>query len=161
MKFIYTIPLIAIIALAITSCSKTNNTPPPTTRVDTSKNLVADKRLVGNWDIVTDTVSYNGNNVLYHGSAGDYYKFTNYGNLYIAESLGNLVDTAIYTIASTTNQVGWVNLYTSINGQSTTVQSLSPPFTITHVDSTKLILTQNASTAAGVRYEQITFKKKK
>lgn len=161
MKIIYSILLMVFTALAIASCSKTNNTVPQTTKVDTSKNLTSDMSLVGNWSIVTDTIAFAGKNVMYHGSTNDYYKFTKYGNLYISETLDNLVDTAIYSISPINNQVGWLNLYTSINGLSTTSQSVTPPFVITHVDSAKLVLTQNASTSSGARYEQITFKKKK
>jgi hypothetical protein len=159
MKYIYTTSLLAIISIALSSCSKTKITPSTLGKVDTSTTLISDIRLVGNWAIVTDTISLAGNNVKYVGSGGDYYKFTKYGNLYIQEALDHLVDTAVYAISSTTNQVGWENLYTSINGSSTTQASVSPPFVITHVDSVKLVLTQNAQTTAGPRYEQITFKK--
>jgi hypothetical protein len=159
MKYIYTTTLIAIISIALLSCSKTKVTPSNPTKVDTSKTLINDIRLVGNWNIVTDTISLAGNNVKYIGSGGDYYKFTKYGNLYIQEALDHLVDTAIYAISSATNQVAWQNNFISINGSSTTQASGTPAFVITHVDSVKLVLTQNAQTTAGPRYEQITFKK--
>jgi hypothetical protein len=161
MKFIYTALFITISSITFFSCSKTKVNPSGPSKVDTSKTLISDTRLVGNWDIVTDTISLTGNSVKYAGSPGDYYKFTQYGNLYISEALDNLVDTAIYSVSSTTNQVAWQNLFVSINGSSTTIPSVSPPYVITHVDSTKLILTQNAQTATGPRYEQITFKKHK
>lgn len=161
MKVIYSFSVIAVISAAVFSCSKTKVTPSTLGKVDTSKALVSDIRLVGNWDIVTDTISFNGNNIMYHGSGGDYYKFTKYGNLFIAEALENLVDTAVYGVSSTTNQVAWTNLYTSINGSSTTQSSITPPYSITSVDTAKLILTQNTQTAAGPRYEQIIFKKAK
>jgi hypothetical protein len=117
--------------------------------------------LVGNWSIVTDTVSTSGTGIMYHGSAGDYYKFTKYGNLYIAESLENLVDTAIYNIVSINNSVQWTNLYTRVNGVTTTLVTTSAPFTIVNVDSANLVLSQNVQTASGPHYEQITFKKMK
>ena len=96
---------------------------------------------------------------MYHGVAGDYYKFTKYGNLYVNEGLNKLIDTAIYGITTTTNQVNWVNNYISVNGVVSINQSLSPPFVITKVDSANLILTSSVSTTAGPRYEQIVFKK--
>jgi hypothetical protein len=159
MKYIYITSLVSIISIALFSCAKTKVIPSNPTKVDTSTTLISDIRLVGNWSIVTDTISLAGNNVKYVGSAGDYYKFTKYGNLYIQEALDHLVDTAVYGISSTTNQVGWENLFVSINGSSTTQVSSTPSFVITHVDSVKLVLTQNAQTAAGPRYEQVTFKK--
>ena len=161
MKTIYSVSFIAIISAAVFSCSKSSVPPTTITKVDTSKTLISDIRLVGYWDIVTDTISYNGNTIMYKGSPGDYYKFTKYGNLYIAESLENLVDTAIYQISSTTNQVGWTNIYTRINGVATTQTSTTSPFVITSVDTAKMVLTQNAQTTAGPRYEQVTFKKHK
>jgi hypothetical protein len=161
MKYIYLLPLVAIVALIITSCSKSNVKPTTSTKVDTSKTLIEDIRLVGNWNILTDTISYQGSNIMYHGVAADHYIFTKYGNLYINEGLENFVDTAVYSIASITNSVSWINTYVSVNGVFTTTQSISLPYSITSVDTTSLVLTSNASTAQGLRYEQITFKKKK
>ena len=162
MKSLYLIAIVTVFGITIFSCSRPHVTPSPQTKLDTSKTLIADVRLVGNWSIVTDTISLGGvggNSIKYIGSPGDYYKFTKYGNLYIQEALDHLVDTAVYGISSTTNQVGWDNIYTSINGSSTTIVSVTPSFVITHVDSANLILTQNAQTTAGPRYEQIVFKK--
>lgn len=159
MKIIYIIAFIAVIGAAVSSCSKSKVTPNTSTKVDTSTTLIATKTLVGNWNIVTDTVSYNGNNVMYHGVATDYYKFTKYGNLYINEGLESYVDTGVYAISTINNQVAWVNSYSSVNGTVTRIQTYSPAYTITAVDTAKLILTSNASTNAGPRYEQIVFKK--
>jgi len=159
MKSIYTIPLIAAIAIIMSSCSKTKVTPVTTKKVDTSTTLVSNRELVGNWNIVTDTISYQGNNIMYHGTPADHYKFTRYGNLYINEGLQNLIDTAVYTISSITNQVAWVNNYFSVNGTVVPYQTSTPSYVITAVDSVKLVLTQNAATASGIRYEQIVFKK--
>jgi hypothetical protein len=161
MKIIYTISFIVFVGAALFSCSKSQVKPATSSRVDTSKTLTSDKRLVGNWAIVTDTISINGSGIMYHGSAGDYYKFTQYGNLYIAESLENLVDTAIYAISSINNQVAWNNLYTRVNGVTTTLVSTTGPFTIVNVDTANLVLMQNVQTASGLRYEQLTFKKTK
>ena len=159
MKYAYLLPLAAIVALIITSCSKSSVKPTTTTKVDTSKTLISDLRLVGNWNILTDTISYLGNNTKYYGVATDHYIFTKYGNLFINEGLENFVDTAVYSVASITNSVSWINNYVSVNGVSTTTQSISLPYVITSVDSVSLVLTSNASTSQGPRYEQLTFKK--
>jgi hypothetical protein len=160
MKTLYPIALIAVISISISSCLKNSDIVPFTpTRQDTNKTLITNTKLVGNWKIVTDTISFGGSSVMYHGIATDYYKFTKYGNLYINEGLNKLIDTAIYGITTTTNQVNWVNNYTSVNGVVSINQSLSPPFVITKVDSANLILTSSVSTTAGPRYEQIVFKK--
>jgi hypothetical protein len=161
MKYAYLLPLAAIVALIITSCSKSSVKPTTTTKVDTSKTLISDLRLVGNWNIFTDTISYLGNNTKYYGVATDHYIFTKYGNLFINEGLENFVDTAVYSVASITNSVSWINNYVSVNGVSTTTQSISLPYVITSVDSVSLVLTSNASTSQGLRYEQLTFKKTK
>ncbi len=161
MKYIYLLPLVAIVALIITSCSKSNVKPTTSTKADTSNILITDIRLVGNWDILTDTINFQGTGTMYHGVVNDHFIFTKYGNLYINEGLENLIDTAVYSVASITNSVSWINTYFSINGTFTTTQSLSLPYVITKVDTASLILTSNASTAQGPRYEQITFKKKK
>lgn len=128
-------------------------------RQDTSKTLITNTKLVGNWKIVTDTISFGGSNVMYHGVAGDYFKFTKYGNLYVNEGLDKLIDTAVYAISTTSNQVNWINNYTSLNGVVTINQSLAPPFVITKVDTANLILTSSISTTSGPRYEQLVFKK--
>ena len=161
MKYLYLLPLIAFAAIIVTSCSKSSVQPNTSTKIDTSKVLVSDIRLVGNWNIVTDTISFQGSNVMYHGVAGDHYNFTKYGNLYIKEGLGNLIDTAVYSVISIQNSVAWLNNYVSVNGVSTTTQSASLPYVITTLDSTSLVLTSTAGTAVGPRYEQITFKKNK
>ena len=160
MKTLYPIVLISVISISLFSCMKNNDMVPYTPiRQDTSKTLITNTKLVGNWKIVTDTISFGGSYVMYHGVAGDYYKFTKYGNLYVNEGLNKLIDTAIYGITTTTNQVNWVNNYISVNGVVSINQSLSPPFVITKVDSANLILTSSVSTTAGPRYEQIVFKK--
>ena len=160
MKTLYPIIVIAIISISILSCMKNSDMVPFTpTRQDTSKTLITNTKLVGNWKIVTDTISYGGSNVKYKGVATDYYKFTKYGNLYINEGLDKYIDTAIYGITTTTNQVNWINNFTSLNGIATIYQSQSPAFVITKVDSANMILTSTVSTTAGPRYEQIIFKK--
>lgn len=161
MKYIYLLPLVAIAALIVTSCSKSNVKPTNSTKADTSNTLTDNIRLVGNWNILTDTIYYQGSGTMYHGVATDHFIFTKYSNLYINEGLESLVDTAVYSIQSIPNTVSWINTYTSINGVFTTTQSVSLPYVITSVDSTSLVLTSNATTAQGPRYEQITFKKTK
>ena len=161
MKYIYLLPLAAIVALIITSCSKSNVKPTTSTKADTSNTLITDIRMVGNWNILTDTISFQGNGTMYHGVATDHFIFTKYGNLFINEGLESFVDTAVYAIASIPNSVSWVNSYISVNGVSTTTQSISLPYVITSVDSVSLVLTSNATTSQGPRYEQLIFKKTK
>ena len=144
----------------ILSCAK-KSTPIPnyTGKVDTNKTLITNKALVGNWNIVTDTISFQGNNIMYHGTPADHYNFTKYGNLYIKEGLQNFTDTAVYDISSINFQVSWINNYISVNGAVSTIPSNSPPYAITTLDSANLVLTSNYQTAQGQRYEQIKFKK--
>src|ERR1700744_2547157 len=146
MKSLYLIAIVTVFAITMVSCSKTKVTPSTPSKVDTSKTLISDIRLVGNWNIVTDTISFQGNNIMYHGIPTDHYKFTKYGNLYIKQGLGSLIDTAIYGISSITNQVAWVNQFVSVNGVSTTTASSSLSYSITSLDSVKLVLTQNGTT---------------
>src|SRR5438445_1036603 len=122
MKILYTLSFITIISTAIFSCSKNDVIPYTPSKLDTSTTLITNTKLVGNWNIVTDTISYGGNNVMYHGVATDYYKFTRYGNLYVNEGLDKYIDTAVYGITTTTNQVVWVNNYISLNRIMTRVQ---------------------------------------
>jgi hypothetical protein len=162
MKIIYTIALITVISSAIFSCSKNDVIPYiPPSKTDTSTTLITNTKLVGNWNIVTDTVSFNGSNVMYHGTPADYYKFTKFGNLFINEGLNSYIDTALYGIEASTNRVDWLNNYLSLNGVVSRNPTISPSYTITSIDTAKLILTSDVSTSLGQRYEQIVFKKKK
>lgn len=162
MKIIYTIALITIVCTVMFSCSKSEVIPyVAPSKTDTSTTVVTNTTLVGNWNIVTDTISYAGSNVMYHGTAKDYYKFTKFGNLFINEGLNSYIDTALYGIETSTSQVDWLNSYLSINGVISRNQTLSPAYTITAVDTARLILTSNVSTSFGQRYEKIIFKKLK
>ena len=157
MKIIYKISFVALVCAALYSCSKSGVTPTVIPRADTSSTLIGDTRLVGNWAVVTDSVFYNNNSIVYHGVAGDHYKFTKYGNLYISEQNGSFIDTAIYAV--TTVQVGWVNTYLESNGLITTVHTTTPPLNIVKLDTVNLILSQTFQASAGQHFEQITFKK--
>ena len=159
MKIIYKISLVALVSAVLFSCSKSKVTPAKLPHVDTSTTLISDTRLVGNWAIVTDTIAINNNGNIYKGTTGDYYKFTKYGNLYVAESQLKLVDTAIYTITSASNQVSWTNLFTSVNGTFTNQVTTAGPFTIVNVDATNLVLMQSVNNSGGSQYEKITLKK--
>lgn len=162
MKIIYTMALIAVVGTAMFSCSKNEVIPyVPPSKTDTSTALIPNTTLVGNWNILTDTISFNGSNVMYHGTATDYYRFTKFGNLFINEGLNTYIDTALYGIETSSNQVDWLNNYLSINGVVSRNPTVSPSYTITAVDTAKLILTSNVSTSLGQRYEQLVFKKKK
>ena len=159
MKIIYKVSFIALISAALFSCSKSDVTPTVIPRADTSNALIGDTRLVGTWNIVTDSVYYNSNSSVYHGVAGDHYKFTKFGNLYISQQNGAFIDTAIYAV--TTVQVGWVNTYLESNGLITTVHTTTPPLNIVKLDTANLILSQTVQASAGQHFEQITFKKAK
>lgn len=159
MKIIYKVSFIALISAALHSCGKSDVKPTVIPRADTSNSLIGDTRLVGNWAIVKDSVFYNGSSAVYIGAAGDHYKFTKYGNLYISVQNKTFIDTAIYTV--TTTQVGWVNTYIESNGLITTVHTTTPPYNIASLDTAKLVLSQTSQASAGQRFEQITFKKTK
>lgn len=165
MKSIILLCLVTLIACCVVSCSKfvDGANPPPTqtggtTSSDTSKTLIGNTSLVGNWNIVTDTVSFV-SDAMYKGTASDHYIFTKYGNLYINSGFNQQVDTAVYSISTSANKVQWTNSYWSVNG----VYSRSPTsvgaYVISNLTSTTLVLTQSAATPEGYRYEQITFKK--
>ena len=159
MKIIYKVSFIALICATLYSCGKSNITPTTASNhADTSTTLIGDTRLVGNWAIVKDSLHYNNNNTVYHGVAGDYYKFTKYGNLYINEA-ANFIDTAISGVSS--SQVAWINLYVKIAGVVSTVQTQTPALTIDQLDTANLVLSQNLQTSGGVQFERITFKKSK
>jgi len=159
MNIIYKALLIFLIGSILFSCGKSAVTPTTTyTHADTSTTLIGDTRLVGNWAIVKDSVSYNGNSTVYHGVAGDYYKFTKYGNLYISEG-ANFIDTAIYGVSST--QVAWINLYLKVSGVVSTVKTQIPPLSIDKLDTANLVLSQSQEASDGLHFEQTTFKKSK
>jgi hypothetical protein len=159
MKTISKVSFIALICAALFSCSKSDVTPTVIPRADTSSNLIGDTRLVGTWAIVTDSVFYNNNSSVYHGVAGDHYKFTKYGNLYISQQNKTFIDTAIYAV--TTTQVGWINTYTESNGLIITVHTTTPPLNIVKLDTANLVLSQTFQASGGQHFEQITFKKSK
>lgn len=161
MKIFYTALLALIVTIGLSSCSKNKVTPSNNSHADTSMTLISNTALVGNWNIVTDTISYNGTNTMYHGVATDHYIFTKYGNLYINEAQYNYVDTAIYNINSLSYSVSWLNSYISVNGVSSRTASTSAPYSITSLDTASLVLTSSIQSGNGPRYEQIIFKKSK
>src|SRR5689334_1591631 len=140
MKIIYKISFIALACVALYSCGKSAVAPTVIPRADTSTTLIGDTRLVGNWAIVLDSVFYANNSIVYHGVAGDHFKFTKYGNLYISERNGNFIDTAIYAV--TTVQVGWINTYMESDGLISTAHTTTPPLNIVRLDTANLILSQ-------------------
>lgn len=159
MKIIYKVSFIAVIGAMLYSCGKSDVTPTVIPRADTSSSLIGDTRLVGNWAVVKDSVFYNSSGSVYIGGAGDHYKFTKYGNLYISMQNKTFIDTAIYSV--TTTQVGWVNTYLELNGLVTTGHTTTPPYNIASLDTANLVLSQTTQASAGQRFEQITFKKMK
>src|SRR5471030_2509719 len=110
MKSVILLCVVTLMACGMAGCSKfvDGTNPPPTqtggtTSSDTSKTLIANTSLVGNWNIVTDTVSFV-SNAMYKGTAGDHYIFTKYGNLYINSGFNQQVDTAVYSISTAANK---------------------------------------------------------
>ncbi len=164
MKNLFLACIILLIAASFTSCKLDNLNPQPsattgTTKSDTSTTLISNTTLVGNWNIVTDTIKdvSASQTVVYKGTPTDHYIFTKYGNLYINSGYQNYVDTAIYTI-SPNSKVGWVNSYISVNGVSSREPSSSGTFAITSLTAHSLVITQDAIAAGGdERYESITF----
>jgi len=159
MKIIYKVSFIALISAALFSCGKSDVQPTVIPRADTSSTLIGDTRLVGNWAVVKDSVFYNSGSAVYIGVAGDHYKFTKYGNLYISLQNRTFIDTAIYTV--TTTQVGWVNTYLESNGLISVVHTTTPAYNIASLDTANLVLSQTTQASGGQRFEQITFKKTK
>jgi hypothetical protein len=167
MKNLFLACIILVIAAGFTACkldninpqtSTTNTTP---TKSDTSATVISNTILVGNWNIVTDTIKdvSTSQTVVYKGTAADHYNFTKHGNLYINSGYQNYVDTAVYAITAN-NRVGWVNSYISVNGVSSRAPSSSGTFIITSLTAHSLVLTQDAFVTGGdERYESITFSK--
>jgi hypothetical protein len=162
MKRISSIILLAGIAATVVSCVKQSEPSIPgvtgVTKTDTSTTVISNTELVGNWNIISDTISYMTNTVMYHGTTADHFDFTTYGNLYIKNGFENQVDTAIYSI-STNNKMQWTNYYTSVNGQFTRTPLAAGSYAITSLAAHSLVLTQNEITPQGVRFEVITFQK--
>ena len=164
MRILYIAVFALVVTIAVSSCVKSTVTPlnnNNSSRADTSTTLISNAALVGNWNIVSDTISYNGNNTMYHGVSTDHYIFSKYGNLYINEGLNNYVDTAVYAINSLNYLVAWQNLYISVNGVASRATSYSAPYAITSLDTASLVLTANAQSPSGTLYEKIVFKKVK
>ncbi|HWD89583.1 MAG TPA: hypothetical protein VG367_15735 [Mucilaginibacter sp.] len=156
MRYIIVLFSVILYSYLLSSCSKDNIPAITSPRLDTSTTLISNTVLVGKWNIISDSLSYQGININYKGTAGDHYIFTKYGNLYISEAFGgNTIDTATYDV-SNSYVLNWLNIYVNQNGNVSTIPTNSPPFNIrTNADS--LVLTSNASTTQGQRYEQIKF----
>jgi len=159
-KIIYPLSFVLLIATSYLSCMKTSVNPITNNQViDTSKTLIGNVSLVGKWNVLSDTISYGAARSNYHGVSSDHYTFTKYGNLFVKLAPNNYTDTAIYAISSINNSVVWQNIAYSIDGTVSHVSSVSVPYTITSLRNDTLILTSNFQTSAGVRFEEITFKK--
>ena len=156
MKYIVILFAVVLYSYLLSSCSKDNPPNIVSPKLDTSTTLINNTALVGKWNIVSDSLSYQGINIKYTGTAGDHYIFTKYGNLYISEAFGgNTIDTAIYAV-SNSYVLNWLNIYVNQNGNVSTIPVNSPPFNI-RLNADSLILLSNASTTQGQRYEQIKF----
>jgi len=166
MKQLSSITFIAFITIiTVESCKKppavTPGTPSKnnikvTPKSDTSTILTVNTELVGNWNIVSDTISFEAD-TMYHGKAADHYIFTKYGNLYIKSALNNYIDTAIYTI--TNNSVHWINSYWSEGGAIIKGPSQVGAYQIATISDHSLVLTQNILTPEGYKFELIALKK--
>lgn len=163
MKTIIPVIIIAFIAIiAFESCKKLPSVKPGNKLLsDTSTTLISNTKLVGNWTIVTDSLSYQTDTV-YRGTPADHYIFTTYGNLYIRSGFNNEIDTAVYTIKGDT--LSWQYSYASLFGKGGKTNGYNLGFIISAVTAHSLILTQGGfitGTAqyGGRRYERITFKK--
>ena len=158
--------LIALAASALPGCKVDNintgqqiiSTPPVTGKSDTSKTLISNTSLVGNWSIITDTISFI-SNVMYRGQPADQYVFTKYGNVYINSAFQSYIDTGIYSVTPN-SRVQWTNSFISVNGVSSRATSITGPYMISNLTDTTLTLTQSTNTSQGPRYEQIFLKKK-
>jgi len=95
---------------------------------------------------------------MYYGTPADHYIFTKYANMYIKSALYNYTDTGVYTIADV-NELTWVNSYSSEAGSVVRGLTSDGTFIITSLTAHSLVLTQNAFTPDGPRFEVITFKK--
>jgi hypothetical protein len=167
MKSLTLITLLSFAAVVLFSCKKPNAVQPGgsiNTKSDTSTALVNNPELIGDWNIVTDTVYlegtaiYPGASTMYHGTAADHYIFTKYANLYIKSGFNKYTDTAIYNISGT-DTLHWINSYFSQVGVVIKGKSQTFPFTITSVSTHSLVLSQAVLTPEGHRFEQITFEK--
>jgi phage gp45-like len=162
MKNVFLFCAIALIAFEISSCSLDNVNPqqpnvPITGKSDTSTTLITNTSLVGTWNIVTDTVAYNGN-FMYHGTSGDHYIFTKYGNLYINNGFNAQVDTAVYTIYAD-NTVKWTTSYWKTNDVFSRQPLTVGPYKVSDLTSTTLTLTEDVKSNSSSYYEQIKFLK--
>jgi len=162
MKNVFLLCAIALIAVGFSACSLDNINPdqpgvPITGKSDTSTTVIANTSLVGTWNIVTDTVSYQGN-FMYHGTAGDQYIFTKYGNLYINNGFNAQVDTAVYTIYSD-NTVKYTTSYWKANNTASRVPLTVGPYKISDLTSNTLTLTEDIKSNSTTYYEQIKFTK--
>ncbi|MGN6641326.1 MAG: hypothetical protein ACTHJ8_20615 [Mucilaginibacter sp.] len=166
MKKTFLFYLIGLAAITFSGCKIDNidtgqqitSTPPVTGKSDTSKTLIGNTSLVGDWSIVTDTISFI-SNVMYQGQPGDHYQFTKYGNVYIHSAFQSYIDTGIYSITPN-SRVQWTNSFISVNGVASRTTSITGPYVITNLTDSTLTLTQLTNTSQGRRYEQIIFAKK-
>jgi hypothetical protein len=160
MKRIIFITIPALILIGLFSCKKINGVKPGnsnTSKPDTSTTLISNTELVGNWNVVTDSISFLAD-TMYYGTPADHYIFTKYANMYIKSTLNNFTDTAVYTIANV-NELTWINSYGSIAGSIVRGPSSNGTFIITSLTAHSLVLTQNFISTEGPRFEVITFKK--
>jgi hypothetical protein len=162
-----TIGAVIFLAIGLNSCEKKNVgflRPLIFAKSDTSTTPISHTELVGNWNIVTDTVylegspTYPGSSFKYYGTPSDHYIFTKYANMYIKSAFNNYTDTAVYIISGT-DTLKWINSYFSQAGSVIKGPSQTGAFIIMSISPHSLIISQSGLTPEGHRYEEITFKK--
>jgi hypothetical protein len=150
-----------LLLIVFSACEKSNLGPQKKTtstlsQGDTSTMLITNTSLVGTWNVVTDTISFNAY-IMYHGKPGDHYTFTKYGNLYASKTLNGFIDTGVYKISHDT--VSWVSSYVAEGGGYIKGPVSTPPYVVSSLTTTSLILTSNMITPDGIYYEQIRLSK--
>jgi len=164
MKRVLLILMIAVVTVTA-ACDKFKGDPTPIQKInqsksDTSTSLIANTSIVGDWVVVTDSISNMSLNqdTTYHGTIADVYHFTKYGNLFAKSAFHGVIDTGVYTI-STENKVQWINSFAQSDGATFGPGTTIGAFSITSVSQHSLVLTQHAISPGGELYHEITFKK--
>jgi len=167
MKNLYLILLAGIFALCIFACKRPNAVKPTHAngpKSDTSTTLIANTELVGDWNVVTDTMHRDsvpwlkGGSIMYYGTAKDHFIFTKYANLYVNIALNGWIDTAIYDISGS-DTLRWINSYLKQGVATIIGPSSQGAFKIISITPHSLIIRTSGISPDGYEYQQITFKK--
>ena len=117
MKHLILIPAFLFISLLIISCRKHPVIKPAGLDYlkDTSTTLIANTAIVGNWNLVSDSVSTYSTDTLYHGTPADYYTFTKYGNMYVKSGFNKFFLVGTYSFENS-NKIKWQGIYGGDSG---------------------------------------------